>query len=946
MTKLPRLFVLALILCLSPLASVAQDQPSPTTAANDQPAAGDAAKEQAAGAEGESTPLAGHSFHGEAFNEGPRQRAYLMPGTGKIYFGVTTEHPDVKAFVEQGIGQLHGFWYFEAERSFRQAAMLDPDCAIAYWGMAMANANNNKRAVAFIEEAVERKDKAGRLECMFIDALHDYLTGKGNSKEKAERYVAAFEKMVAEFPDDIEAHAFYAYALYRHRTSVKMEYEDVEKVLQDVLAKEPMHPVHHYRIHLWDFKQPSNVVDSSAVCGQAAPAIAHMWHMPGHIFSRLKRYEDAVWQQEASARVDHAHMMRDRVLPDQIHNFAHNNEWLIRNMNYIGRWRDAVDLAKNMIELPQHPKYNTLSRRGSTNYGRERLFETLYRYEKWDSLIRLANQPYLEPTDRENEQNKRLKHLGVAYAEAGKPDEANKILDELKKRREALLEKVRKEEEEKQKKEAEEKRKKEEEAKRKQAEEEARKAKEAEAKQAEAEAKAKEAAAKNQAADDAAAQPGGNEQPAKPQTPNETSDPADQEAKNPSDGSNPKDTCDDETGTAAKNEQAAPQDAPDKSQPAQSETAQPKAGEESASETAKPEAANTEAAKTDEAKTDDAKTDDAKAASKGQPAEKTPAKNEPAKKQPAKKNPAEEFDKAIALIEAHLAIAAGDFKAAQPLLKRAGEDGAVTARVLSQAGEHEAAVKAIDGYVKSQENRVHAMAAKVEILFAAGKTDEAKDAFESLRNMSGSIQFGSPVFDRLQPIAAELGLPEDWRIDLQPAADVGDRPSLSTLGPFRWRPMPAPEWLLHDSNGKQFSLKHYHGKPLVVIFYLGYGCLHCAEQLQAFAPMAEQFREAGIEIIGISTDEPKDLRNSIEAYEGGMPFPLVSDAPLNVFKDYRAYDDFENVTLHGTFLIDGDGLIRWQDISYEPFMDPEFVLKEAKRLLAQEVPPADPRWTP
>ena len=64
--------------------------------------------------------------------------------------------------------------------------------------------------------------------------------------------------------------------------------------------------------------------------------------MPGHIYSRLKRYEDAVFQQEASARVDHAHMMRDRVLPDQIHNFAHNNEWLTRSLRHHGRVREAV----------------------------------------------------------------------------------------------------------------------------------------------------------------------------------------------------------------------------------------------------------------------------------------------------------------------------------------------------------------------------------------------------------------------------------------------------------------------------------------------------------------------------------------------------------------------------------------------------------------------------
>ena len=55
--------------------------------------------------------LAGHSKHGEVFNEGPRQQAYLMSGTGKIEFDVTTDVPTVQKFVEQGIGQLHGFWF-------------------------------------------------------------------------------------------------------------------------------------------------------------------------------------------------------------------------------------------------------------------------------------------------------------------------------------------------------------------------------------------------------------------------------------------------------------------------------------------------------------------------------------------------------------------------------------------------------------------------------------------------------------------------------------------------------------------------------------------------------------------------------------------------------------------------------------------------------------------
>src|SRR5207253_9279407 len=84
-------------------------------------------------------PLPGHSHHGEVFDEGPRQKAYLMPGMPKIHFPVTTKSAEAQKFFEQGIGQLHGFWYYEAERSFRQVALLDKECAMAYWGMAMAN---------------------------------------------------------------------------------------------------------------------------------------------------------------------------------------------------------------------------------------------------------------------------------------------------------------------------------------------------------------------------------------------------------------------------------------------------------------------------------------------------------------------------------------------------------------------------------------------------------------------------------------------------------------------------------------------------------------------------------------------------------------------------------------------------------------------------------------
>lgn len=744
--------------------------------------------------ESQGNVLAGHSFHGEAFNEGPRQKARLIDGTGRVKFDVTTESAEAADFVRQGMGQLWGYWYLEAERSFRQAAMLDPDCAIAYWGMAQANEKNSKRAKSFIEEAVKRKSHAGRLEAMMIDALSAYLNNSSKKRsDKTKPYFAALEKMASEFPDELEVKASRAFYMYRYRTDLKLSYEQANDALNEVLEIEPLHPVHHFRIHLWDYKDSARALNSAAKCGAAAPAIAHMWHMPGHIYSREKRYSDAVWQQEASARVDHAHMMRDRVMPDQIHNFAHNNEWLIRNLGHIGRWRDAVDLAMNMTELPRHPDYNTFDKKGSAYYGRLRLFDELFRYEQWELLQSLCRQPYLEPTEKQDEQLKRLRYLGIAAARLGDSSEVDQVLSQLDAR-------LKKAESEHQKNEL----------------EAAKKAEEAERKKREEAEKRRLKAEKDRI----------------PEPPPEPEGPP-----------------------------------------------------------VKP---------------------------KGKPDPRTPVRQ------------------AIAAIRGHQALHAGQFKESVAQLKKASGDGLVLAKAQNRAGMIKDAEKSLETYLKTREKRVQPLAGKIEILWENGKREEARKSFDELRQISGDIQFGSPVFDRLTPIASELGYPVDWRIFKKRPDDFGERPDLDSLGPFRWQPMPATEWTLKDTTGKVFSLTEYRGRPVVVIFYLGYGCLHCAEQLQKFAPAAEKFKQAGIDIVGISTDSQKDLKQSIDNYDGGMPFPLVSDARLDVFKAWRAYDDFEKQALHGTFLIDGEGLVRWQDIGHEPFMDPEFLLKESKRLLAQD----------
>jgi hypothetical protein len=92
-----------------------------------------------------------------------------MEGIGKVQFQVTTSKPEVQMWFNQGMALLHSFWYYEAERAFRWAIKLDPDCAMAYWGLSLS-AMDEGRSQAFLKEALLRKDKVSERERFYLEA--------------------------------------------------------------------------------------------------------------------------------------------------------------------------------------------------------------------------------------------------------------------------------------------------------------------------------------------------------------------------------------------------------------------------------------------------------------------------------------------------------------------------------------------------------------------------------------------------------------------------------------------------------------------------------------------------------------------------------------------------------------------------------------------------------
>src|SRR5436190_18878953 len=125
---------------------------------------------------------AGHSHNGEAFDVGPREKPWVMSDIGKVNFPITTKKPEVQQWFNQGVALLHSFWYFEAERAFRWALKLDPECAMCYW--AMARATFGTRRAAFVKEAAKRKNGVTARERLYIEAWeHRWIQDDGLTEE-------------------------------------------------------------------------------------------------------------------------------------------------------------------------------------------------------------------------------------------------------------------------------------------------------------------------------------------------------------------------------------------------------------------------------------------------------------------------------------------------------------------------------------------------------------------------------------------------------------------------------------------------------------------------------------------------------------------------------------------------------------------------------------------
>jgi len=154
--------------------------------------------------------------------------------------------------------------------------------------------------------------------------------------------------------------------------------------------------------------------------------------------------------------------------------------------------------------------------------------------------------------------------------------------------------------------------------------------------------------------------------------------------------------------------------------------------------------------------------------------------------------------------------------------------------------------------------------------------------------------------------------------------------SLDSFGPSNWTPFPAPKLDVLNINGKPVHLEDYRGKNVLLVFFLGEACVHCVGQLKSINDRMKDFEDQSTTVLGVCSASPQSLKDSVTLNPVKIKF--LSDAKHENARRFSSYDDFEDIELHSTILIDKEGKVRWKRTGGDPFMDMDFLLRELKRV--------------
>jgi tetratricopeptide (TPR) repeat protein len=299
----------------------------------------------------------------------PSGQASLIPGVGKVSHRVSTSKPEAQRFFDQGLALSYAFNHEEASRSFQRAADIDPNLAMAYWGIALVSGPNynmdvdplrEKLAYEAVQKALSLVGGASEPERDYINALaRRYSIEPGADLKKLSLdYKNAMAAVVQKYPDDLDAATLYAESMMNlrpwqlwHADGTPAEGTlEIIRVLQSVLKRDPNHTgANHFLIHAVEASpHPEEALESARRLAGLAPAAGHLVHMPAHIYIRVGDYEGAAQSNRDAAAVDEAYIKTGIQGVYPMMYYSHNLHFLAVAAGMQGRFAEALSAAKDL----------------------------------------------------------------------------------------------------------------------------------------------------------------------------------------------------------------------------------------------------------------------------------------------------------------------------------------------------------------------------------------------------------------------------------------------------------------------------------------------------------------------------------------------------------------------------------------------------------------------
>jgi len=391
-------------------------------------------------------------FTGNALAGDSAKTAPLFEGLGKHQHPVTTKSKQAQRYFDQGLTLCFAFNHTEAIRSFRAALKSDPDCAMAYWGIAYASGphvnrpmdkDDNVRAWDAVQKAVALKSQANANEQAYIDAVaRRYQAEFVNDRLALDKaYASAMREVTKQFPDDLDARVIFSEALmdtmpwdyWLKDRSPKPETEEAFAALRYVIQRDPNHPgANHFFIHAVEAgPHPEQGIPSADRLTGYAPQAGHLVHMPAHIYMRVGQYEDAEVANKLAVKADRSyirHCAAQGFYPGAY--YPHNEHFLWYASLFQGRSADALSNAKKTAEVALE---NYCGPRKALEGPRLRHLPwlTLARFGRWNEVL-LIKQP---PMTNDFLVDRAMWHFarGLAFAAQKQADPAANELVEMSK---------------------------------------------------------------------------------------------------------------------------------------------------------------------------------------------------------------------------------------------------------------------------------------------------------------------------------------------------------------------------------------------------------------------------------------------------------------------------------------------------------------------------------